>query len=492
MPPVIVAVGSIAAGSLASGAVSGLVGGGLAGALLGGLAGAAVTVGVSYLGHQMIGTTAPDRPDLPALSGEMLRARTQMILQPVTTRKAVYGRARIGGPLVFWHTRQSDGAPRKDILHLVVAHAAHRVDGFEALYLGDQEVVLDGAGAAVNPPWVVDGVPYVHAWHHDGSDDQAADAVLMAEAGGRWSEDHRLRGIAYTHLRLRLDPGQSLFQGGIPNVSVVLRGRRVHDPRGDTTGWSDNAALCLLDLLRADWGLRAPWEEIDIASWSAAANICDEAVATLDGSEPRYSCGGVVDLGQRRIDTLAAMLSSCAGHLVWTGGQWRLLPGAWRPAEIVLDERHLRAPVTVRPFRSVRALANTARGSFASPAHLWQPTDYPPVAVAPYRAADGEEVPLHLDLPFTPSPTMAQRIGRIAIEQLRHQLGVDLPCNLAGLRVAAGDTVSLSLPRPSLSAVPMTVRSWRLAEDGGVDLTLQRDAPDIYAHDPNLLEELAA
>ena len=43
--------------------------------------------------------------------------------------------------------------------------------------------------------------------------------------------------------------------------------------------WSDNLALCVLDYLCNDFGIRAhPDDEVDVATFTAAANICDETV----------------------------------------------------------------------------------------------------------------------------------------------------------------------------------------------------------------------
>lgn len=49
--------------------------------------------------------------------------------------------------------------------------------------------------------------------------------------------------------------------------------------------WTDNAALCILDYLLAPWGFNCDLDEIDAASFIAAANICDEMVALTETSD---------------------------------------------------------------------------------------------------------------------------------------------------------------------------------------------------------------
>ncbi|MGL4480443.1 MAG: LamG-like jellyroll fold domain-containing protein [Aeromonas veronii] len=111
----------------------------------------------------------------------------------------------------------------------------------------------------------------------NGAADQAAQPDLVAECGEiGWDDTHRLRGIAYAYARLKFD--QEAWPYGIPNISAVVRGKLVYDPRTATTAWSDNPALCIRDYLLAQDGLRCAPEEIDETSFMAAANVCDELV----------------------------------------------------------------------------------------------------------------------------------------------------------------------------------------------------------------------
>ena len=479
MPPAVVAVGAAAAGAVASSAVAGAIGAGLVGTIVGSLVGGAVTIGVSYLGHAVIGTGAPTLPE------QNLDGRSQMVRQPITHHRLVYGAVRVSGPIVFLHTRVPEDGNKFDILHLVVVLAAHEVEAIGEIWFGDRIVRFGPDGAATDEAWRKDGTAFVHVWTHDGDPDQAADPVLVAEAGGVWGVNHRLRGRAYVHARLRYD--RAIFQSGIPNIAAVVKGRRVWDPRSDTTAWSDNAALCVLDYLLSPAGLNATVDEVDAASFIAAATICDEVVPTQGGpnrplTEPRYTINGVVDLNTPPVETLRAMLTACAGHLTYSAGRWRLRVGAWQPAVVALSDRDARDAVTVVPRRSRRELVNIVRGAFVSPAHGWQSTDYPPQSDPGHIANDGGEAVLTLDLPFTTSHTMAQRIARIALEQNRREMHVTLPANLAGLRVAAGDTVALTLDRLGLAGRTFMVANWQLTEDLGVDLTLWQDDPAIYRY----------
>lgn len=111
-----------------------------------------------------------------------------------------------------------------------------------------------------------------------GTASQAAASELVSESGGKWTSAHQLKGVCYVYLRLEYD--QQVFgQVGLPNVSAVVRGKKVLDPRTGTTYWTPNAALCTADYLKDTlYGLSASAAQVPSAELITAANLCDEAV----------------------------------------------------------------------------------------------------------------------------------------------------------------------------------------------------------------------
>ncbi len=483
MPQVI----PVVLGAIASNFVSGVVGGGIIGAIIGGVVGSAV---VSF--------TAPifapkakkaTAPSVTSISNGS-RGRTEMINQPIVAHRIIYGEVRVSGPLVFTHSRPvTPGDAKLDVLHWVIVLAAHEVEAIGDIIFNDEVVPLDGNGDASAEPYKRDGTVYASIYKHLGDIDQVADQVLVDNSGGNWTNAHRLRNLAYIHAQLRFD--EKTYASGTPNISAIVKGRKVYDPRTETTVWSDNAALCVLDYLIADFGLGSSIEEIDLNSFIAAANICDEVVATLDGTEKRYTCNGVVDLSDNPRDILEQMLGSCAGFLVHSGGKWKLNVGAYSPPLKTFDESFLRGAVIMRPHRSKRQLFNGVKGAFVSPDHNWQSTDYPSISSDLYIAEDkGEEIFSTLDLSFTTSHTMAQRIARIAMEQVRRQRQIQYPANLAGFQVTAGNTIAVDLPRFGINALPCRVSNWQMVEDMGVDLTFDEDGETVYTFDQSDLRSI--
>lgn len=474
-------------GAVVSNVVSGVIGGGIIGAIVGGVVGSAVVSFTSPIFASESKKSTSTASVTSIANGS--RGRTEMVNQPITAHRIVYGQVRVSGPLVFTHSRAIGSSDKLDMLHWVIVLAAHEVEEIGDIIFNDVVVPLDGNGDATSEPYKRDGTVYASVYKHLGFIDQTADSVLVANSGGQWTSGHRLRNLAYLHVQLRYD--DVAYASGTPNISAIVKGRKVYDPRSDTEGWSNNAALCILDYLISDFGLGASVDEIDMESFIAAANICDETVATLDGTEKRYNCNGVVDLSDSPRDILEQMLGSCAGFLVHTGGKWRLQVGAYNTPLKTFDQSFLRDAVVMRPHRSRRQIFNTIKGAFVSPDHNWQSTDYPAVSTNFYIAQDnGEEIISTLDLSFTTSHTMAQRIARIALEQIRRQRQIQYPANLAGFQVAAGHTVAVDLPRFGLDGLPCRVTNWQMVEDMGVDLTLDEDGETVYAFDASDLKAI--
>lgn len=322
----------------------------------------------------------------PGKGGNDFKAQAQSltatIRSAVEPRRIIYGEARVGGPMVFADVTTPASSFGKSWLHMILPLATHEVEAIgwgsdtaPGIILIDSYVWYNGGNArfklhadsAGDTAGSADIGPLFYFGKHLGADDQAADSTLVS-LDPNWTSAHRLRGVAYLYARLRSDP--DIWTTGIPNISAIVRGKKLYDPRAATvdilsvsvanpgvfttdgahglsvgqrifiagmdgtipaiakecqvaslpdtdkftvlgndgsgsigeslavtTGaspaaatlsvltWSDNAALCILDYLLAPWGFNCDIEEIDAASFIAAANICDEMVALTETSD---------------------------------------------------------------------------------------------------------------------------------------------------------------------------------------------------------------
>ncbi|MFL1464418.1 hypothetical protein ACI6QG_19615, partial [Roseococcus sp. DSY-14] len=256
--------------------------------------------------------------------------------------------------------------------YAVVVLAAHRVRAIGDVWLGDS--------LATDPKFA----GLVRVDRHLGDPDQAANANLIAETGGKWTAEHRGLGRAYVAVRLKITA--EAFPSGPPNIAALVEGAdTILDPRTGAIGWSDNPALCLAWYLTAPFGWKASWDDIDIPAMIAAANICDELIGTRAGvTERRYTVNGRVSLGEGKIAITRKLVAAMAGALVVSGGRFFIHAGGPALPAATLTSDDLRGDVTIQGSRPRRDLFNGVRAVYVDPAKNWQPTDAPPLLASNY------------------------------------------------------------------------------------------------------------
>ena len=456
---------------VASGIASAVVGGGIVGALVG--AGAALVV--TAVGGAIFPAKKPSAPTTPATTGFDASApgagRTQSFRQPITEHQIVFGRCKVSGPIVFLHSASDDAGRADGYFYTVVVLAAHQVRAIGEVWLGDT-LATDTKYAGL-----------VRIDRHLGAPDQAANANLVAETGGKWTVAHRGRGRAYIAVRLKLTA--EAFPSGPPNIAALVEGAdTILDPRTGQVGWSDNPALCLAWYLTAPFGWRASWADIDIPALIAAANVCDELVGTRRGvTERRYTCNGRVSLGEGKLAITRKLVSAMAGALVVSGGRFFIHAGAPALPAATLTSDDLRGDVTIQGSRPRRDLFNGVRAVYVEPAANWQPTDAPPLLASNYVAEDGgEAIYRDMEFPLTTSVSTVQRIMKAELERNRRQREVAFPANLSALRLRPWEGAMVALDR--LVPLPARVTGWSLSPDGGVNLTLAEEDPAVWDWDP--------
>ena len=453
MPPVVLGVAALGGAALAAGGIG-------AALAAGGLIGIAANFGASML----LSAAAQALMPQPTMA---MQARTVTVREPVMPREMVYGRARKGGVIVFLHAN----GDKDQYLHLIIVLAAHRVKSIEAIYFEGEEAI-DTNGTAKGR-WS----GKVTVEKRLGADGQTAFAGLVEEVSEHWTEEHRLAGCAAIYLRLTYDA--DAFPGGIPNITVDMEGKDdILDPRSGEQVYTENAALCVADYMaHAIYGIGASIgseDGTDLDALIEAANICDETVPlSAGGTEPRYTCNGVVTLSESPKTIIEAMLTAMAGRCIWQGGRWRLQAGAYRIPEVTLGADELREGGLQLTTRLSRASNfNSVRGQFVSPENDWQPDDFPAYASVVYLSEDGgEQIWRDIALPFTISAVAAQRLAKIKLERARRQMSVKLDGKLSAWSVAVGETVQLDYARWGFATKPFDVQSMRL------DLVQMGDAP---------------
>ena len=455
-----------------------VVAGAAAAGVIGGIVQGSVVAGALIFGSQLVlgglSRALQSDPDMGD-AARNVRGRTETVRESIQPRSVVFGRVRKGGTYVLIHTTGNNNK----YLHLVIALADHSVNKIGEVYFGD-ELAIDEDGNAQGP---YQGLVQIEK--RLGGDNQSA--IDIPEASDVWGDDHRGRGVAHVYLRLEFD--DSAFPNGIPNPSFALEGYdQVYDPRTDTTGYSENTALCLATYLANErWGLGVDWDDIFDDALIEAANVCDETVDKADGStEPRYTCNGLFTQDEQPRDIVENLAGAMAGEAINVAGQWTIHAGAYREPDVTITDDDFRGGLKLQTRVSRRENFNTVQGTFISPENDWEPADFPEYSSDFYREQDGRRISHDIELPFTISSSMAQRIAKIELERARREQTLEAPVMLSGLLAQAGDIIAVDRPRWGFEQKPFEVREFAFADSEeamGVDLVLRETSPLVYDWD---------
>jgi len=365
--------------------------------------------------------------------GAAMEGRSITTREAAQSRKIVYGRARVGGNIVYL---ESTGTDNK-YLWLVIAVAGHEIDAFEEVWFNDVKIWDNGfVGTWGN---------YVSIGFHEG-DQTTADAGLNA-ASTKWTSDHKLLDTAYMVVRLTYDVDQ--FANGLPNISTVVRGKKVLNPATSVTEWSQNPALCVYDYLRdTKYGLGETLGNILTSSITAAATVCDETVTlAAGGTQKRYQLDGVVDTAGSIKGNLDSMLGSMIGRLVFSAGKFEIYAGEYVAPTYSVDESVAVGDISIQTKQSRRSAYNGVKGVFLSEEDNYILADYPAQISSTFAAEDGDPIYLDMPLPFTVNNIRAQRIAKLALFRSRQQEAITIPCNLSALRFKIGDNINVTNAR---------------------------------------------
>ena len=409
----------------------------------------------------------------PSMGGGSNRGYQTTAIGTALDHQIIYGKMRVGGARIY---DESTGTNNK-YLHRIVAVAGHEIQSFDEIYINDEVVTLDGSGNVTSPAKYSGKV---RIKLHLGSPTQTADTSLVAESA-HWTTQCTLNGIAYMYIRLQFDA--DVFPNGIPEITTIISGKKVYDPRTSTTVWSDNPALCLRDYLISPYGISEETANIDDALVIAAANICDQT--NTDAGTTRYTCNGAFTTASTPYEMLNAMLTSMDGSLWYAQGSWRMKPAYWTAPVLDLNEDDLRSGISVSTRHSRRNNFNTVKGTFRGEESNWQTTDYPQVTNVVFVDADnGQESVADVDLPFTDNSIEARRIALISLERNRQQLTVNASFGLKTLQVQVGDNIRLTNSRFGWTNKAFEVVSWSFGLTDGLDLqtqmTLRETAESVY------------
>lgn len=478
------------------------------------------------------------------ITPDMRRDRELMTNVPNAPRRIVYGTCRVSGQLAYIET---SGNSNK-YLHMIMILAGHEVEGFGDIYLDDKlistfedkasYVLFDGTQTTACAEMVAaslendkqvettytgnvvsgmsrigglvsvnglfsgmtvtgDGIPtnttvtYVGDNYVDisanATGNYTASTYEFKGASQRWTEDHKLLGVAYIYLKLTYS--EKKFPSGMPKVTVVVKGKKVYDPRTLTTGYSNNPALCARDYMLMEsriGGMGCEADEIDESLVITAANVCEEQVVKNEAGdlyENRYECNGTIAIESTPKQIIDSIIQSMLGTVVYSEGVWKMYAGCYDPpASIpVIDESWLNGAISFSINTNKSDRINTIKGSFIDPTNNWSLNSFPIITSSIYKTEDGgEELATDITLNFTTSIVQTQRLGKTILQKSRLGLKVSYPCNFKAFKLDPHTIVKLNNTKLGWTEKIFRVMDWQFSPEGGVNLSLAEENAYVY------------
>lgn len=202
---------------------------------------------------------------------------------PTAPRQIIYGRARVGGTITHMQTSGTDN----NLLSIIVVLAGHEVEELETVRVNDTNLTTTSSGGfqyATNSEFTNSdndnkfGVSnsLLRFRFKDGSQTTADSTIVGATNLGN---SDKFTSCAYVLVQMVFDSEKF---SSLPNLSFIVKGKKVYDPRNPSAApaFSTNPALCIRDYLTdTQYGLKAKDSEIldttAIGGFAGAANTCD-------------------------------------------------------------------------------------------------------------------------------------------------------------------------------------------------------------------------
>jgi hypothetical protein len=332
-----------------------------------------------------------------------------------------------------------------------------------------------------------------------GTSTQTADATLISLFPTLWTSAHRARGVAY--LICEFDYDETAFPSGLPNVSAVIRGAKLYDPRTATTVWSENPALMVRHVLtHPQFGKRTSMTAAEDARITAAANACDAStVYTVDGvaqtARALYTAAIVLPFGGPARDALDDLAQAMGGQWAYSGGEFHLRAGGYTASVLTLTDADLavvqrdqdgsenQSPVNITTHRARDQMFNVVTATIWDAAQDYKQTTLTPLKGAALITRDGVELVQDVQMPAVGYAPQALHISGIMLRDARDPMAVALPFKLSAYRVELFDTISLTLERYGWTAKTFIVLGREWSGDGSILLTLKETTAAIFTMD---------
>lgn len=475
-----------------------------------GYAGTITALGATLVGAAILAAGAVG---LSLLAGGLVQQQVQQakpserqntVRQAVGPRVRFYGKVKVGGTLWFFDTSSTSspfawgGSDQGgSILYVGITLNEGEINSVEEIWLNDDLCTFDGSGFITAPDgYLINGDtdPVVYQSIKMGTANQTVHSQLNA-AFTVVTSDHRLRGVANILIlfaEVNADFVKSTYPDYIPKTRVVIEASLVKRVRTGITGYSDNASDVIYDYLTGvdpagfAYGAGLAESQIDLASFQAFANVCDQPVdLKAGGVVQRYNLAGGFGLNEQMRAVLPRMLSACDADLYMTAeGKVGIRGGVWIEPTLTLDDSlgHIISG-EFRKGQSALAAFNELTTLYTEPeldyqeseAQVWIDTDN--------LALRGTVLSSQLEVIMAPNHSQARRLAKIHTHKQNPRWVGTIITNYYGLNAIGERTMTLKFSPLGIDETFMITGMRILDNLAGMELNVSSLSEDAYDWD---------
>jgi hypothetical protein len=426
----------------------------------------------------------------------------------------VYGKRQVGLTRVFV---ESSGA---DNQYLYVAGVLCEGGGagitaIDEVYVDDKLVTFDGSltdgtirgVSSGDANYYKGGESLISIQPFFGLDNQSASSLL--DETTNWTSDHKLSGLAYVALRFKWN--QDAFSG-LPEVRVTVRGKKIYDPRLDSTkggsgshrqdtastwAYSANSSLVLLDYLRnSRYGKGLPNDafETNYDTFKTSANTCDTQVTPYSGATSDinlFETNAVIDSEKKVLENVRELLVPMRAIFNYTQGKYKIIIEGSGSSQLLLTKDNVVSEVKLQG-ESKSEKYNRVIGTFTNPEKDYQSdtVSFPPFDDSALPVEDQHATMLSddnntllersFDMLQVTSPYQAEEICENILKRSRNNLKAEVTVTSEALNLSIGDIVTATYDTAGFSAKPFRVMSLAINSDSTVTLGLEEHQDNFY------------
>jgi len=468
---------------------------------------------------QLVVTTAISwvlKPEPPKRNVQQQETAQGILVNKASNNTAipvVYGQRQVGIARVFVESSGTDNT------YLYMAGAlceggGNGIESIDEIYVNDKLVTWSGALTdqtvrTVNSSdtnYYKDGESLISVQSFYGLDNQPVSSLL--DESSNWGSNHKLSGVAYLAFKFKWN--QDAFNS-LPEVKVVLKGKKIYDPRLDSTKggsgshrqdtastwtYSANSSLCLLDYLRnARYGKALPNSsfETNYDSFKTSADLCDTNVTPYSGGTDinLFETNIVLDTEQKLIDNVRELLNPMRAIFTYTQGKYFLIIENTGSSQLSLNKDNIIGGIKIFGEKK-NTKYNRVIGTFVNPEKEWQEdtVSFPPADDSGLPVEDqyatllAEDNGTNLEGNFTfqgiSNPYQAEELCEIILRRSRNALAVEVMCTSEALNLTIGDLVDLTYTTGGFSSKLFRVYGLTINSDSTVSLKLIEHQDNFY------------